>query len=171
MIMSALSFVMWSDLTEDEWIILREFIPDQPLRGRKRRTNLRRIIEVIFYVVHTGCPWRSLPVNFPSRSTVYDYFQKFCRNPIWDHFHDHLYHLTRNLAVREESPSYAILDSQSVKTGCDARGDVGYDASKKVRGRKRHILVDILGMMLKVTVHSASIQDRDVTFPPIVLSF
>ena len=92
---------------------------------------------------------------------MYYYFQQFCRLNIWQHLHDQLYCLTRDLEGWEGSPSYAIVDSQSVRTGPDACEDTSFDAGKKIKGRKRHILVDMLGLLLKLKVHSASIQDRD----------
>ena len=109
----------------------------------------------------TGCPWRYLPKDFPPKSTVYWYFRRFCEDGTWARIHDALYVDCRDLEGREEQPSAAIIDSQSVKTGPNACGSVGYDAGKKVKGRKRHIVTDTLGLLLKGVVHSAGIQDRD----------
>lgn len=150
-----------SDLTDREWSMIAPFMPSQPSRGRRRRTSLRAVIDAIFYLLQSGCQWALLPHDFPPKSTVHHYFKRFCRDGTWRRIHDALYCRTRRLEGREEQPSFAIIDSQSVKIGPDARRDVGYDAGKKVKGRKRHILVDTLGMLLKAEVHSAGIQDRD----------
>lgn len=118
-------------------------------------------MDAIFYLLQSGCQWALLPHDFPPKSTVHHYFKRFCRDGTWRRIHDALYCRTRRLEGREEQPSFAIIDSQSVKTSPDARHDVGYDAGKKIKGRKRHIPVDTLGMLLKAEVHSAGIQDRD----------
>ena len=136
-------------------------MPSQPRLGRRRKTDLRAVIDAIFDLLQLGCQWGLLPKDFPPKSTVHHYFRRFCRDGIWARIHDALYRQTRDLEGKEESPSYAIIDSRSVKTGPDARGTVGFDAGKKVKGRKRHILVDTLGLILKAEVHSAGVQDRD----------
>ncbi len=99
--------------------------------------------------------------DFPPRSTVYGYFRTWIAAGVWEHVHDVLYRRTRDLEGRDESPTAAIIDSQSVKTGPEAREMVGYDAGKRVKGRKRHLVTDTLGLMLRIEVHSASVQDRD----------
>lgn len=150
-----------SDTTDGEWKLIAPFMPPQPARRRKRKTDLRSVIDAIFYLLQSGCQWSLSPKDFPPKSTVHHYFKRFSSDRTWARIHDALYRQTRDLEGREESPSYAIIDSQSVKTGPDAREMVGFDAGKKVKGRKRHILVDTLGLILKCEVHSASIQDRD----------
>ena len=150
-----------SDMTEREFARILPLLPGQPRRGRKRRVGLRSVIDAIFYVLQNGCAWANVPRDFPPKSTVYGYFRRFLGDGTWSHIHDALYIETRFLEGREPQPSAAIIDSQSVKTGPNAKGDVGYDAGKKVKGRKRHILVDTLGLLLKTCVHSAGIQDRD----------
>ena len=150
-----------SDLTEREWRLIAPFMPLQPARGRKRSTDLRCVVDAIFYLLQSGCQWSLLPKDFPPKSTVHHYFKRFRLDGTWASIHDGLYCQTRDLEGREESPTFAIIDSQSVKTGPEARGDTGYDAGKKIKGRKRHILVDTLGLLLKADVHSAGIQDRD----------
>ncbi len=150
-----------SDMTEEEWRLIEPLMPPQPSRGRKRKTDLRSVIDGIFYLLQSGCQWGLLPKDFPPKSTVHYYFKRFLHDGTWARIHDALYRQTRDLEGRDESPSYAIIDSQSVKTGADGRGDIGFDAGKKVKGRKRHILVDTVGMILKAEVHSAGIQDRD----------
>jgi transposase len=152
-----------SDLSDEEWRFIEPMMPPQPTRGRKRRTDLRGVIDGIFYLLQSGCQWALLPKDFPPKSTVHHYFKRFSIDGTWSRIHDALYRKTRDLEGREESPSYAIIDSQSAKTTAEARGDVGFDAGKKVKGRKRHILVDTLGLILKAEVHSAGIQDRDGT--------
>ena len=141
--------------------MIAPFMPPQPLRGRKRRTDLRAVVDGIFYLLQSGYQWGLLPKDFPPKSTVHYYFKRFSGDGTWAAIHDALYRKTRDLEGCDESPSYAIVDSQSVKTGAEARGHVGFDAGKKVKGRKRHILVDTLGLILKAEVHSAGIQDRD----------
>jgi len=150
-----------SDLTDREWSMIEPFMPPQPQRGRRRKTSLRSVMDAIFYLLQSGCQWALLPHDFPPKSTVHYYFKRFCRDGTWRRIHDALYRRTRQLEGREDQPSFAIIDSQSVKTGPDAHSDIGYDAGKKIKGRKRHILVDTLGMLLKAEVHSAGIQDRD----------
>jgi transposase len=102
-----------------------------------------------------------LPRDFPPRSTVYRYFRAWIAAGVWAHVHDVLYRRTRGLEGRDESPTAAIIDSQSVKTGAEAREMVGYDAGKRIKGRKRHLVTDTLGLMLRIEVHSAGVQDRD----------
>ena len=105
--------------------------------------------------------FNSSPKDFPPKSTVYGYFRRFLKDGTWARIHEALYVDCRDLEGREPQPSAAIIDSQSVKSGPNAQGSVGFDAGKKVKGRKRHILTDTLGLLLKCDVHSAGIQDRD----------
>ena len=150
-----------SDMTEIEWQLIAQFMPSQPARGRRRTTDLRGVVEAVFYLLQSGCQWDMLPKDFPPKSTVHFYFKRFEQDGTWTRIHDALYRQTRELEGKDESPTYAIIDSQSAKTGPDAREMVGFDAGKKVKGRKRHIIVDTLGLILKCEVHSAGIQDRD----------
>ncbi|MEM8662684.1 MAG: IS5 family transposase [Pseudomonadota bacterium] len=150
-----------SDMTDAEFALIAPLFPDQPRRGRKRRTDLRAVVNAIFYTLQNGCAWANLPKDFPPPSTVYGYFRQFTERGIWAHIHAALYADSRELDGREPQPSAAIIDSQSVKTGPSARGNVGFDAGKKVKGRKRHILVDTLGLLLRCDVHGADLQDRD----------
>lgn len=150
-----------SDTTDREWHLIAPFMPAQPTRGRRRTTDLRHVIDAVFYLLQSGCQWGLLPKDFPPKSTVHFYFRRFEHDGTWARIHDALYRQTRELEGREESPSYAIIDSQSAKTGPDAREMVGFDAGKKVKCRKRHIIVDTLGLILRDEVHSAGIQDRD----------
>ena len=150
-----------SDMTDREFELIAPHLPGQPSRGRKRRVCLRSVIEGIFYVLQNGCAWANLPKDFPQKSTVYGYFRRFLEDGTWTRIQEALYEDCRDLEGREVQPGAAIIDSQSVKTGTNADGEVGFDAGKKVKGRKRHILVDTVGLLLRSTVHSAGIQDRD----------
>ena len=139
----------------------RAAAPGGPAGRRPRTTDLWRVVNAIFYLLQTGCQWRMLPRDFPPRSTVYGYFRAWITAGVWARVHDALYRRTRELEGREESPTAAIIDSQSVKTGAEAREMVGYDAGKRVKGRKRHLVTDTLGLMLCIEIHSAGVQDRD----------
>jgi transposase len=119
------------------------------------------VLNAAFYLLQNGCQWRMLPRDFPPRSTVYGYFRAGMSSGVWARVHDVLYRRSRELEGRDESPTAAIIDSQSVKTGAEARKMVGVDAGKRVKGRKRHLVTDTLGLMLGVEVHSAGVQDRD----------
>ena len=150
-----------TDLTTKEWTQLMSFFPPAPRRGRPRKWTSWQILNAILYITRTGGQWRMLPRDFPPRSTVYGYFRAWIAAGVWAHVHDVLYRRTRELEGREESPTAAIIDSQSVKTSAEAREMVGYDAGKRIKGRKRHLVTDTLGLMLRIEVHSASVQDRD----------
>ena len=150
-----------SDVTDREWALIAPALPPARPGGRPRSTCLRQVVNAIFYLLQTGCQWRMLPRDFPPRSTVYGYFRAWIAAGVWGRVHDLLYRRSRELEGREESPTAAIIDSQSVKTGAEAREMVGYDAGKRIKGRKRHLITDTLGLMLRIEVHSASVQDRD----------
>lgn len=150
-----------SDVTDREWALMVVHLSPAKPGGRPRTTCLRRVVNAIFYLLQTGCQWRMLPRDFPPRSTVYGYFRRWRDDGTWGRLHDVLYRRCRDLEGREESPTAAIVDSQSVKTGPDARSTVGFDAGKKIKGRKRHLMTDMLGLMMRIEVHSAGVQDRD----------
>jgi putative transposase len=150
-----------SDLSDKEWNIIKPHIPNpQTNRGRKRVHSYREILNAIFYLLRSGCAWRMLPHEYPHWKTVYHYFRLWRILGIWEHINNVLRTQLRILSGRKPEPSAAILDSQSVKT-TETPGIRGYDAAKKINGRKRHILVDTIGLMLMVVVHTVNIQDRD----------
>ncbi len=149
-----------TDLSDEQWKLLEPILPPREQFGRKRSVNLREIINALCYLARAGCQWRLLPTNFPKWQTVYYYFSRWRDAEWFVALNNRLRQKVRRSVGKQASPSAAIIDSQSVKT--DEQADNrGYDAGKKVKGRKRHILVDTLGLLLKAKVLTADIQDRD----------
>jgi putative transposase len=149
-----------TDLSDEQWKLLEPMLPPPFLVGRKRTVDLREIVNAILYLLRSGCAWRYLPHDFPKWTTVYYYFRTWRDLDWFAKLNGELRTRVRQADGREKNPSAAILDSQSVKI-TEQGGDRGYDAGKKINGRKRHILVDTLGLLLFVKVTGANIQDRD----------
>ncbi|MGI8894367.1 MAG: IS5 family transposase [Casimicrobiaceae bacterium] len=149
-----------SDVTDEEWRVIEPYLPAAGTTGRPRAWPFREIVNGIFYVMRSGCPWRQLPTDLPPWGTVYRWFATWRDAYLFEKINHALVMADRERAGRHASPSAAIIDSQSVKT-TESGGPRGYDAGKKVNGRKRHALVDTDGRGLMLEPHPASIQDRD----------
>ena len=148
-----------SDLTDRQWQVIRQLLPKPSRRGRKPICR-RWVINAILYVTRTGCQWRMLPAEFPNWNTVYGVFWRWRNEGVWQRVHDALREKTRRSVGKKSTPTVAIVDSQSVRTA-EGGSDRGYDGGKKITGRKRHLAVDTLGLVLAVVIHSASWQDQD----------
>ena len=149
-----------SDTTDEEWALVAPFMPPASKVGRPRRTDMRAVWDAIQYMAATGCQWAMLPKDFPPFTTVQYYFYQLRNSGLLDLLNEALVGASRVLLGREVSPTAGIIDSQSVKT-TESGGPRGYDAGKKTKGRKRHILTDTDGNLLGLVTHTADIQDRD----------
>jgi putative transposase len=147
-----------TDLTDQQWMLIEPLLPPAKHGGRPRTVDLRRVLDTIFYLTKTGCPWAMLPHDLAKRSTANDYFTTWKADGTWQAILDTLRRQVRVAAGHEPEPRKAAIDSQTVK-GSEAGGPRGYDGGKKVNGRKRHLIVDSLGLLLVVLVTAANADD------------
>jgi putative transposase len=155
-----------SDLTDKEWKVIEPFVPV----GNKAKYHKRSLINAVLYLIKTGCQWRNIPHDYPPYATVWTFFRRARDSGLWDSILDKIVKITRIKAGRKASPSYGIIDSQSVKT-VSASEERGFDVGKKMNGRKRHIVVDTMGNLLAIDVHAANIHDTKSGINPAQQAF
>lgn len=148
-----------SDVSDREWSILKKYLPEPSFEGN-RKYELREIVNGIYYLLRTGCAWEYIPHDLPHYKSCRGYFEKWTKAGVWKRAQDEVVKELRKKLGKEEEPSLGILDSQSVKTA-DAGEDVGYDGGKKIKGRKRHLLVDSNGFPLECKVTGAGVGERE----------
>ena len=149
-----------SNMTSEQWELLSGLIPAAKTGGRKRSVDMEAVVNAILYILCAGCAWRMLPNDFPKWKTVYHYFRQWRIDGTWLEIHERLRLWVRVSQDREASPSEAIMDSQTVETATMVSQEVGYDSGKKIKGRKRHILVDTLGLLIVVAITAASTSEQ-----------
>jgi len=149
-----------SEMREKQWERLLSLLPKQQGAGRPLELDLRQVINAIFYVLVTGCQWRNLPNDYPNPQSVYYHYRKWSQDGTWQRINQAMVYLERRALGRFAHPSAGIIDSQSIKIS-DQGGISAYDGNKKIKGRKRHLLVDTLGNLLEVVVTAANVNDRD----------
>ncbi|BDX37480.1 IS5 family transposase [Tenuifilaceae bacterium CYCD] len=144
-----------TSLTNSQWQCIKKILND----NRKRKVNLRKVWDAVLYQLKTGCQWRMLPKEFGAWSTVYYYFRKWLISGTWQRVQARLHMLVREMHSRKPSPSLGIIDSQSVKNSERGVPDKGYDGNKKIKGRKRHIVMDTMGILMCIVVTAANVHD------------